>query len=253
MKPKLIISKPFRFNPIKINSEDTLVVAFSEHIEELRQRLFQSLLVAVLIMIIFFLDIQWWVELLTTPVKTIKFIQLAPGEYFISTIKIAIYAGLLFCLPIVGSQLIFYILPGLTEDEKDILLPLLTLSVILFICGIFFSYKVLIPAALAFFITYSSDFVEPLWSFDEYLNFISLLFFTTGVTFQIPLLQVVLGLTNVVTSTQMLRLWKYTLVGSTIVGAIVTPSTDPITQLCLSLAILILYFIGIGILKIYNK
>lgn len=253
MQPRFIKAEPFCFDPLKINEEVTLVVAFSEHIEELRQRLFQSFLVAALLMLLFFVDIQWWVQLLATPVSSIKFIQLAPGEYFISTVKIAIYAGLLFSVPILGSQLILYILPGLNDNEKDIILPLLLLSTILFISGLFFSYKILIPAALSFFISYSAEFVEPLWSFDEYLNFITLLFFTTGITFQIPLIQVVLGLTDFVSSDQMIKGWKYVLVGSTIIGAILTPSTDPITQLCLSLAIIFLYFVGILILKIYNK
>merc|ERR1711871_1798819 len=108
------------------------------------------------------------------------------------------------------------------------------------------------PAALAFFISYSADFVEPLWSFDEYLNFITLLF-TTGITFQIPLIQVIFGLTEIITTQQMVKGWKYVLVGSTIIGAVLTPSTDPITQICLSLAVIFLYVVGILILKIYGK
>merc|ERR1711998_476887 len=197
----------------------------------------------------FFVYSQWWVQLLIEPVNTIKFIQLAPGEYFISTVKIAIYAGLLFSVPVVGSQLILYILPGLNQNEKETILPLLLLSTTLFLLGLVFSYKVLVPAALTFFISYSADFVEPLWSFDEYLNFITLLFFTTGITFQIPLIRVILGLIEILTSQQMLNGWKYVLVGSTVLGAVLTPSTDPITQICLSLAVIFLYLIGILILK----
>lgn len=254
LKKSLVIGdETFRFDRTKIDEEETLVIAFSEHIEELRQRLFQSFVVAVGLMLLFFIDIQWWVQLLEDPVKAIKFIQLAPGEYFTSTIKIAIYAGLLFSLPIIISQLIFYIVPGLTENEKKIILPLLVLSTILFLIGILFSYKILIPAALGFFISYSADFVEPLWSFDEYLNFITLVFLSTGLTFQIPLVQIIFGLANIISSQQMLQVWKYVLVGATIIGAVLTPSTDPITQICLSLAVILLYFVGIFILKFYKK
>jgi sec-independent protein translocase protein TatC len=248
-----VITEPFRFNPKKINTTETLIIGFSEHIEELKQRIYQSLIVSLFLMVIFFIDVSWWVDILTSSVKMIKFIQLAPGEYFISTLKISIYAGLFFSLPIFINQIILFILPGLNESEKRFILPLLILSTILFISGIFFSYKILIPAALVFFVQYGSDFVEPLWSFDEYLNFVALLFFTTGLTFQIPLVQIILGLTNVSSSIQMLKIWKYVIVGATIVGAILTPSTDPITQLCLSFAIILLYFVGILILKLYNK
>jgi len=253
MQPSIRKVEPFCFKPIEIEEDLTLVIAFSDHIEELRQRLLLSLAIGTLLMLGFFIDSQWWVQILSAPANSIKFIQLAPGEYFISTVKIAIYAGLLFSVPILGSQLILFILPGLNENEKDVFLPLTFLSTSLFLLGLLFSYKILMPAALAFFISYSADFVEPLWSFDEYLNFITLLFFTTGITFQIPLIQVIFGLTEIITTQQMVKGWKYVLVGSTIIGAVLTPSTDPITQICLSLAVIFLYVVGILILKIYGK
>jgi len=253
IQPSITKVEPFCFKPIEIEEDLTLVIAFSDHIEELRQRILLSLGVGILLMLLFFVDSQWWVQILSAPANSIKFIQLAPGEYFISTVKIAIYAGLLFSVPVLGSQLILFILPGLNENEKEIFLPLTFLSTGLFLLGLLFSYKILMPAALTFFISYSADFVEPLWSFDEYLNFITLLFFTTGITFQIPLIQVILGLAEIITTQQMVKGWKYVLVGSTIIGAILTPSTDPITQICLSLAVIFLYVIGILILKMYRK
>jgi sec-independent protein translocase protein TatC len=243
----------YRFLDTKTNAKNALLVAFSEHVKELRQRFFQSLINITLAIIFFFLNIDWLVQMLANIVTSIKFIQLAPGEYFISTIKIAGYGGLLSSIPIIGTQLICFILPGLNKNEKDTVLPLIFLSVTLLVLGIFFSYKILIPAALAFFINYSSQFVEPLWSFDEYLNFVSLLLFTTGITFEIPMIQIVLGLADIISSQQMINVWKYVLVGSTVIGAILTPSTDPITQVCLSVAILFLYAIGILILRLYNK
>jgi sec-independent protein translocase protein TatC len=243
----------YRFLDTKTTKKNALLVAFSEHIKELRQRFFQSLLVVTLAILFFFLNVDWLVQILANIVTSIKFIQLAPGEYFISTIKIAVYGGLLSSVPIIGNQILCFVLPGLNENEKDTVLPLIFLSVTLLILGILFSYKVLIPAALAFFINYSSQFVEPLWSFDEYLNFVSLLVFTTGITFEIPMIQIVLGLADIISSQQMINAWKYVLVGSTVIGAILTPSTDPITQVCLSVAILFLYGIGILILRIYNK
>ena len=74
--------------------------------------------------------------------------------------------------PVSLSQLIFYILPGLTKSEKNIILPILVTSLVLFCAGLLFAYYVLIPAALNFFIGYSSTVIEPLWSFDQYLSLI---------------------------------------------------------------------------------
>ena len=95
--------------------------------------------------------------------------------------------------------------------------------------------------------------MEPLWSFDQYFDFIAVLFYSTGLAFQIPILQIILGLLNIVSGKQMLKLWRYVVLGSTIIGAILTPSTDPLTQLFLSGAIVLLYLIGSGILLILNK
>ena len=75
-----------------------------------------------------------------------------------------------------------------------------------------------------------------------------MIFYSTGIAFQIPIIQILLGLANIVSMFQMLKIWKYVALLATILGAILTPSTDPITQLFLSFAILFLYFVGVGIL-----
>jgi sec-independent protein translocase protein TatC len=182
------------------------------------------------------------------PITNVKFFQVAPGEYFISTIKISFYTGLLFSSPFVIGQLILFLLPGLTKKETKIVLPLLLSSLVLFALGLAFSYYTLIPAALNFFLNYSEEVLEPFWSFDQYFEFILVLFYSTGLAFQIPIIQILVGLLNIITAKQMLGAWRYIILVSTILGAILTPSTDPFTQLLLSLAILLLYLSGLGIL-----
>merc|ERR1712238_427353 len=73
-------------------------------------------------------------------------------------------------------------------------------------------------------------------------------FYSTGLAFQIPIIQILLGLLNFVSAQQMLGAWRYVILISTIIGAVLTPSTDPLTQLLLSFAIILLYLSGIGIL-----
>lgn len=193
------------------------------------------------------------VRLLELPVTDVKFFQSAPGEYFISTLKISFYTGLLFGSPFILSQILLFLLPGLTENEKKIILPLLLGSLILFTFGLIFSYYILIPAALNFFLNYSDEVIEPLWSFDEYFEFIVVLFYSTGLAFQIPIIQIILGLLRIVSAEQMLKAWRYVIIGSTVIGAVLTPSTDPLTQLLLSIAILALYFSGAIVLFLIKK
>jgi sec-independent protein translocase protein TatC len=195
-----------------------------------------------------FFEVKILVKILEYPVSNVKFFQLSPGEYFISTIKISFYTGLLFGSPFVISQIILFLLPGLTKKETKIILPLLLSSLILFGLGLAFSYYTLVPAALNFFLNYSQEVLEPFWSFDQYFEFILVLFYSTGLAFQIPIIQILIGLLNIVSAQQMLGAWRYIILVSTILGAILTPSTDPLTQLLLSVAILLLYLSGIGIL-----
>ena len=230
------------------NSIITLELPFSEHIEELRQRIFLVFGLIVLLTFFAFIEVKSLVKILELPINNVKFFQISPGEYFISTIKISFYTGLLFSSPFVIGQLILFLLPGLTKKETKIILPLLLSSLILFGLGLAFSYYTLVPAALNFFLNYSEEVIEPFWSFDQYFEFILVLFYSTGLAFQIPILQILLGLLNIVSPQQMLGAWRYVILVSTVLGAILTPSTDPLTQLLLSLAILLLYFTGLGIL-----
>ena len=241
----MLTNSDFNF---KNNDASILELPFSEHIEELRQRCFHIFWIILVLTCLAFFEVKELVKFLELPVNNVKFFQLSPGEYFISTVKISFYTGLLFGSPFAVGQIILFLLPGLTGKETKIILPLLLSSLVLFGAGLVFSYYVLIPAALNFFLTYSDEVIEPLWSFDQYFEFILVLFYTTGLAFQIPIIQIVFGLLNIISAQQMLTSWRYVILLSTIIGAILTPSTDPLTQLLLSSAILLLYFSGVTIL-----
>ena len=141
----------------------------------------------------------------------------------------------------------------MTRKERNIILPITLSSALLFALGLLFSYFFLVPAALKFFISYGSDVVEPLWSFDQYFNFISALIFTTGLSFQVPIIQFILGFLNIISGQKMLSAWKYVVVISTIISAVITPSTDPVTQILMSSALLVLYLSGSGLVILFKK
>jgi len=246
VKSKLMVTNSdFNFT---IKETVTLELPFSEHIEELKQRLFHTFWIILILTFISLCEVKLLVKILELPVNNVKFFQLSPGEYFVSTVKISFYTGFLFGSPFAIGQIILFLLPGLTKKETKIILPLLLSSLGLFGFGLVFSYYALIPAALNFFLNYSDEVIEPLWSFDQYFEFILVLFYSTGLAFQIPIIQILLGLLNIISAKQMLAAWRYVILVSTIIGAILTPSTDPLTQLLLSIAILMLYFSGVGIL-----
>lgn len=218
-----------------------------DHLEELRQRIFYALIAVAIAIVGCFFKVNLIVKVLERPAQGAKFLQLAPGEYFFVSLKVAAYSGILVASPFILYQIIQFVLPGLTRSERRLLGPIVLGSSVLFFVGILFAYVALIPAALNFFIQYGADVVEQLWSIDRYFEFVLLLLFSTGIAFQIPVIQLLLGLTGIVSSRRMLSGWRYVILGAAILGAVLTPSTDPLTQSLLGGAVVGLYFGGIGL------
>ena len=248
-----LLNPPRLSNTIKMTVAEEDEMMLSEHIEEFSQRIVFCVLILVLATLFCFTDVKEIVRIFQAPAVGVKFLQFAPGEYFFASVKIAAFCGILFSSPIVLYQLLLYLIPGLTKKERDIVLPVSLGSGILFVVGLAFSYFFLVPAALRFFISYGAEVVEPFWSFDQYFDFVAVLLFATGLAFQVPAVQVVLGLLGIVTGKKMLSAWKYVVVICTIVAAVITPSTDPVTQILLSTALLSLYLGGSGFVILLKK
>jgi sec-independent protein translocase protein TatC len=200
-------------------------MSFFDHLEELRQRIFYAIIAVAIGAAGCFVYAKPIVQILEIPAIGIKFLQLAPGEYFFVSVKVAGYCGLLVASPVILYQIIQFVIPGLTRRERQLVLPVVIGSSVLFIAGIAFAYYALIPAALNFLIGYGENVVEQAWSIDRYFEFVLVLLFATGLLFELPV----------------------------VVGAIVTPSTDPLTQSLLAGAVLALYFGGVGVVKLLGK
>jgi sec-independent protein translocase protein TatC len=240
-----------------ISSEDYLdevpndvEMSLFDHLEELRQRIFYSLIAVAIAIAGCFAFVRNIVQLLEAPAQGARFLQLAPGEFFFVSMKVAAYSGLLLASPFLLYQTIAFVLPGLTRRERRLLGPIVFGSSSLFAVGLAFAYVALIPAALNFFMRYGADVVEQLWSIDRYFEFVLLLLFSTGLAFQVPVIQLLLGLLRIVSAQQMLSGWRYVVLGAAVLGAVLTPSTDPLTQGLLGGAVVGLYFSGVGLVAL---
>ncbi|VAH60482.1 unnamed protein product [Triticum turgidum subsp. durum] len=183
------------------------------------------------------------------------------------------YCGLLIGSPIILYEIIAFVLPGLTKDERKFLGPIVLGSSVLFYLGILFSYTVLAPAALNFFVNYAEGAVESIWSIDQYFEFVLVLLFSTGLSFQtllrihfivgllgcckgfkmVPVIQLLLGQVGLVSSEQMLSIWRYVVVGAVVAAAVLTPSTDPLTQMLLAGPLLGLYLGGAWMVRLTGR
>lgn len=238
--------------PTKELLPDDKEMSLFDHLEELRERIFVSVLAVGAAILGCFAYSKELILILEAPVKEqgVRFLQLGPGEFFFTTLKVSGYCGLLIGSPIILYEIIAFILPGLTKSERRFLAPIVLGSSILFYAGIIFSYMVLTPAALNFFVNYAEGAVESFWSIDQYFEFVLVLMFSTGLSFQVPVIQLLLGQVGLVTGDQMLSIWRYVVVGAVVAAAVLTPSTDPLTQLLLAGPLLGLYLGGAWMVKL---
>ena len=224
-----------------------------DHLEELRQRVLRSLLAVVIAAGVCLIAVKPLVRLLEAPADGIHFLQLAPGEFLFVSLKVAGYAGLTLALPFVFYQGLRFVLPGLTPNERRLIAPAVAASAVLFLGGLAFAWWALVPAALRFLVSYGADVVEPLWSIERYLDFVLLLMVATGLAFQLPVLQLLLGVLGLVRWRAMLGAWRWVILGSSLAGAVLTPSTDPITMLLLAGAITALFLIGVALVALTEQ
>ncbi|CAN6445903.1 unnamed protein product [Victoria cruziana] len=241
--------------PSKELLPDDKEMSIFDHLEELRERIFVSVLAVGAAMLGCFAFSKELIILLEAPVSSqgVRFLQLSPGEFFFTTLKVSGYCGLLLGSPVILYEIIAFVLPGLTRDERRFLGPIVLGSSVLFYAGIVFSYLILTPAALNFFVNYAQGAVESLWSIDQYFEFVLVLMFSTGLSFQVPVIQLLLGQIGLVTGDQMLSIWRYVVVGAVVAAAVLTPSTDPLTQVLLAGPLLGLYLGGAWMVKLIGR
>jgi sec-independent protein translocase protein TatC len=217
-----------------------------EHLAELRKRLIISGLAIIVGMTVAAVFLTWpIIGLLTQPAGVEKLVALRPTETFVTYMKVALVTGAGLAMPIIIWQGLLFVLPALHPHERRYLFLAVPGATIAFACGLVFGFFVVIPAAVRFLLGFGGGVVEAFWSIDEYLSFVSTFLFWIGVSFETPIVMFFLAKLGVVTARQLAGLWKFALVGSFVVGAIVTPTPDPFNQTIVSLPIFFLYGLGV--------
>ena len=238
----------------RIKKIKTVNYIFKEHNLEFNRRFYFLISFFSSILLFIILNNKDLAKILESAASsTVKFFQASPNDYFFSSIKLSVYVGLLATVPILVLQIITFFIPGFSKKEKFFSFPLSILSIILFISSILTSLFVLLPVTFLFFLNYNEGLLEPFWSFTEYFDFILTILLGTGIIFQLPIIQFLLNSLKIINLKKMVSGWKIVVLLSTIFGAIITPSTDPLSQLLLSSIIILLYLLGIGLIKISNK
>lgn len=224
--------------------------SFVSHLVELRDRMIKSLIVVLVLFgvcfyfsgdILKFLSLPLYEAL---PKGTRPIFTDQAGAFFTLT-KVSFLSALLLALPWVLYQAWAFVAPGLYEHEKRFALPLVVSSVFFMVVGITFAYLFVLPAAYKFFISFSATTgAETMQDLQKYWDFTLAIFFGFGITFEVPVVEMLLVKLGMVTTQQLRDARRYVIVGAFVVAAVLTPP-DVLSQFMLAIPLIILYELGI--------
>ena len=232
-------------------------MSFLEHLEELRKRLIISMLSilgAFLLCWNFANRIFAWIQIPLAKYLPAgdKLVYTRLTEPFMLYMKVAFFAGIFLASPIIMFQLWQFIAPGLYKRERRWAAPFIIFATLFFIAGGYFGWRVILPGACNFFLATGKDFNQMI-KVDEFFSFASKMILASGLVFETPILIFFLARMGIVTPAFLLQKFKYAIVLSFIIAAIVTPSPDMVNQTALALPMILLYLIGVGVAWIFAK
>jgi sec-independent protein translocase protein TatC len=225
--------------------------SFISHLVELRQRLVR----AVGAILVFFVALFLWpgsgviYDLLAAPLMN----ALPQGTTMIATgvvtpfmvpVKVTALVAFMIALPIVLYQAWAFVAPGLYEHEKKLALPLVVSSTLLFLAGVAFCYFFVFGKVFTFINEFAPKSITPAPDIEAYFGFVMTMFLAFGITFEIPIVVMVLVRTGLLSLEKLRQARPYVIVGAFVIAAIVTPP-DVLSQFMLAVPMCILYEAGL--------
>jgi sec-independent protein translocase protein TatC len=245
-------------------------MTFVEHLSELRQRLRNAAIVFLIAVFGSFYFVKHYFVILTKPARAAWVMALngqepiwrfsSPTEPFWVYTKLAMYGALLIASPFVFWELWKFVAPGLYRREKRLALLVTLATAACFIGGALFGYAVLCKPALTYMLGFAEIFpgdipfkIEPAVMMDEVVGFMLAMMLGTGVAFELPVILAVLGWMGIVTSRGLVGFIKYALVVSFVVGGILTPGPDVLSQVLMAGPLFLLFNLSILIVWLIER
>jgi sec-independent protein translocase protein TatC len=250
-------------------------LAITEHLGELRRKIIISLIALFITFLISFNYSEDIFRFIMFPLKynldfsmtnmhihfipqdklqNTKLVFLAPAEAFWMNIKVALIAGLILALPVIFHQLWGFISPGLLPKERRYVIPFVFVSTALFLIGAAFCFFIVLPFAMGFLLTYKvGDFLSPMLSVGNYVDFCLKFLLAFGAIFELPLAIIFFTRMGIVTPKMLAKNRKYAILISFIIAAIITPTPDAFNQTLMAVPMIVLYEVGILASRIFIR
>jgi sec-independent protein translocase protein TatC len=236
---------------------DDAKLPLTEHLAELRSRLFKILVAWVIgTAAAWNFSEQIFAFLLEPAVGALggegrPLQAIAPTEIFFTYMKCALLAGLVFALPVVFWQVWAFVAPGLYPNERNAIVPFVLVSTLLFAGGGVFGYTQVFPIMFGFLSGFESAIVESAWTMREVFALTTRMFLAFGVSFELPVVVFFLAAAGIVDAPALLRGTPYAVLAIFIVAAILTPP-DWVSQVFLAVPMVLLYLLGVGVAFLFG-
>jgi len=237
-------------------------MTLGQHLAEARRRILISFLAVVIFGILAFIEYNAILTFLEKPYCDLPSVKsslegcqltaIGALSAFSIRIKIAYYSGFLFASPIILWQIWRFITPGLKKIERRYALSFLVAATIFFAGGCSMAF-IMFAHALEFLEAIGGSGISTLMTADSYIGLIILMMFVFGLTFEFPVVLVGLQMGRIVTSSQLLKFWRYAIILITIASAVFTPSGDPLSMMAMMIPLLAFYFLAIGVGKLAKR
>ncbi len=223
--------------------------SYIPHLKELRTRISKTLLFIFVVFIALFpFSDEIYTKLASPLIASLpsgsNMIAIDVASPFFIPFKLVLILSIFLTIPYILYHLWKFVAPGLYEHEKKLVFPVLLSSSILFYLGAAFAYFVVFPLIFAFFVSIAPEGIAVMTDIGRYLDFVVTLFFAFGFAFEVPIITILLVLTNVTTKESLIKKRPYVIVGAFIIGMLLTPP-DVISQTLLAVPIWLLYELGI--------
>ena len=234
-------------------------MTFLEHLDELRRRLIRAVISILVAFVGCFFFYKQIFNFLMAPLRQVieplggELIATTPPEIFLLGIKMSFLVAIVVSTPAWLSQVWGFVAPGLYRHERHLAVPFIVVGSFFFISGAAFCHYVLFPAATQFLGTFGGggEDIQIRYRVSEVFSFYARLVLATAVVFQIPSLALLLSRLGLITPGFLWRYFKYSVLISFVLGALLTPP-DPTTQIILAGSMIVLYTLSIGIAWVGN-
>ncbi len=231
--------------------------SFLSHLVELRDRLVRMLIVVIIIFVCLFPWASNLFDLFAHPMmralpEGTRMLATGVTTPFLIPVKVAMLAAVAIALPYLLYQVWSFVAPGLYLHEKRFILPLVAASTLLFFAGVAFCYFFVFGVVFKFIYGIAPASITVAPDIENYFNFVIGMFLAFGVTFEVPIVVILLVRMGFVTVAKLREIRPYVIVGAFIVAAVVTPP-DVLSQVMLAVPILVLYESGIIVAAMIGK